>query len=130
MRKPTETCSTRLHIQELLKADSSRALLGTLKRLILTLYAPLSAYDVQIHQIIYQHRVVCSKEFVPPDTLIHDLDPISGSIGCRASPELSILEPLLECCNASTGRAQSIKRKNGTFCSPCGAGLDAKSQIQ
>lgn len=117
------------HLQtvKLFRANFTRALLGSLNRLILTLYASGSTYDTQILQILDQSGVVCSKEAVPWITLAQDSDNISGSISCGSSIELVMQESLSECCNTSTGQIQSIKRGKRTFCSSCGASLEANS---
>lgn len=100
---------------------------GSLNRLILTLYAPGSIYDTQIEHILDQGGVVCSKEAVSWGKLPQDSEVISGSISCGSAIELAMQELTSECCNSSTSQIQSIKRGNGTFCFSCGAILEANS---
>ena len=95
--------------------------------MILTLYEPGSNYDAQILQILDEEGIVCSKEAAPLDTLAQDLDVISGSISCGSLNDLEMQRPLSECCNASTGQIQTIKRGIGTFCFSCNASLEANS---
>ena len=125
--KTLRSASSHLQIVEQIKADSAGTLLGTLHRLILTLYAPGSIYDHQISTILNRGGTVCSKEAMLQDTLAGGSDDISGSIGCGSGISLAMPEPALECCNTSTGQNQSIKRGNETSCVSCGVTLELVS---
>lgn len=116
-------------ILEPVKADSARTtLLGSLNRLILTLYAPDSIYDDQVSEIASNHGIVCSKEAIP-DELAGGPEDISGLISCGSVIALAMQESTSECCNASTGQIQSTKRRNETVCLSCGASLEADSLL-
>ena len=113
-----------LRLISILEAKSTRALLGSLNRLIITLFAPGSTYDSQIRRILDKGGDVCSKEAVSRGTLAQLSDDISGSVSCDTSIQLAVQEPLPECCNRSIDHIQSIRRSNVTFCLSCGAGLE------
>ena len=114
---------------EQVKAESVRTLLGSLNRLILTLYAPGSIYDNQIMQIHSEDGIVCSREAITKDAVTGGSEDISGSISCRSPEKPALQEPTSECCNVSTSKTRSIKRGHGTTCYSCGASLEAKSQV-
>lgn len=125
--KALGSVSLHLQIMEQIKADSTGTLSGSLNRLILTLYAPGSIYDQQIARIVDRSGTPCSKEAIPKDALVGGSEDISGSISCGSEISLAMLEPTSECCNASTGQNQSIKRGNETLCVSCGVTLEAVS---
>ena len=112
---------------EALEADPTRVLSGTLSRLVLTLYAPDSAYDQQIKQITKSRGEVCSKEAVPEGTPARDPEDTSGFTSCSSPTKLVLPASPLNCCNISTGRTQSVQPGNGTLCAPCGASPEMDS---
>ena len=116
MWKPSEIYLT-IFVLNLLKANSTRALSGSLNRLIFTVYEVGSAYDNQVMHIINEGGIACSKEAV------------TESISCGPPTEPAVQEPLSECCNTSNGRNQSIKRAKGTLCFVCGASGEAHPSI-
>lgn len=119
--------STLAHCVDLPPGDGGYHHVGSLNRLILTLYAPGSVYDRQISTIVHRGGTVCSKEATSNDALAGGSEDISGSISCGSAINLVMQEPTSECCNASTSQNQSVKRGNETFCFSCGAGLEAYS---
>ena len=123
----TGTKARWLQIWNLLEADQTRVLSGTLSRLIVTLYAPDSVYDNQIKQIVKSHGEVCSREAIPEGAPARDPEETSGFTSCSSPIKLVLPESPLHCCNISTGRNQSAQHRNGTLCAPCGASPETHS---
>ena len=110
------------------RLTTNRAL-GAMRRLILTFYAPGSLYDIQVTSIIESNHYVCSQEAGASSPLVEKRkNDIVGSVACRSSMELNISEPLLQCCNTTTG-LQLIKPGNETLCLWCAENPEANSWV-